>query len=363
MNLNNINIYDDNILDLVDSLDDTKINKTTEKKKNLCENCGSNNFETDILNGIIVCLDCSLISHELLDKNVYNSASDNYGCPINYFYPNSSLGTKVKNGRFSTIAVMEKWSRMPYKERSLHDVNTYIEVNCKKSNIPMSIIENAKILFKRINDLKNPKNSEKHVIIRGINRLGIIAACVFNGAIMQNMPRSPKEISEIFGIPEKQVTKGCRKLKELLPSDNILCELKSSQTYDFISRKEFSKQLNLNERHLRLAKTMSNNIKKLNIATDHQPPSIAAGSILLLSEILELNLSKKLISKIFGISQVTIIKIYKKIKNYKNIITNDLITERFLKLINNDITDSETSTITDSESEKPKDVNRIQRYI
>lgn len=360
MNLNNIDIFDDNILDLVDSLDDTKVDKD-DNNNNLCENCGSQNFETDLLNGIIVCMDCSLICHELLDKNVYNSSSDNYGCPINFYYPNSSLGTKVKNGKFSTIAVMEKWSRMPYKERSLHDVNNYIEMNCKKGHIPTSIIDNAKILFKRINDLRNPKNTEKHVIIRGINRKGIIAACVFNGAIMQNMPRSPKEIAEVFNIPEKQVTKGCRKLKELLPSDTILCELKSSQTYDFICRKEFSKQLDLNERHLQLAKTMSKNIKKLNIATDHQPPSIAAGSILLLSEILELNISKKLISKIFGISQVTIIKIYKKIKDYKNIITNDQITDRFLKLVNNDITDSETSTITESESEK--DLNRIQRYL
>ena len=33
MNLNNIDIYDDNILDLVDSLDDTKIGKYNEKKK------------------------------------------------------------------------------------------------------------------------------------------------------------------------------------------------------------------------------------------------------------------------------------------------------------------------------------------
>ena len=64
------------------------------------------------------------------------------------------------------------------------------------------VIENAKILFKHINDSKHLEgdNEGKNIIIRGLNRQCLIAACVFNGATLQNIPLSPKEIGEIFEI-------------------------------------------------------------------------------------------------------------------------------------------------------------------
>ena len=280
---------------------------------------------------------------------------------------------------------------MPYKERSLLDVLQYIDKKCKKFKIPTSIIENSKILFKRINDSKhqNGVNIGKNIIIRGLNRRSLIAACVFHGALKQNMPRSPKEIAEIFGIEEKQVTKGCRKLRDLLPTDTILCELKSSQSYDFISRKEYSKKLNLSDKHLEVAKKISINIKKIGIATDHQPPSVAAGSILLLSELLNLNIDKKLISETFKISVVTIMKTYRKIYKYRKIVISDNNTNKLINIMKNnklkkanleskkveviDDTDSEKIDSINSEDyksndevvkkQKYKDVNLILRYI
>ena len=79
---------------------------------------------------------------------------------------------------------------------------------------------------------------------------------------------------------------------------------------------------------------IANNIKKLGLASDHTPPSVAAGSILLMSKINNLPLTKKLISKKFSISEVTISKIYKKIEEYNKILVNAEQTEQFVLLIN-----------------------------
>ena len=64
-----------------------------------------------------------LTLNELLDRSTdwasINSTNDNNsrcGCPTNYYFPQSSLGTKASNGKFSRISILERWSQMPYKE-------------------------------------------------------------------------------------------------------------------------------------------------------------------------------------------------------------------------------------------------------
>mgnify|MGYP003705978119 CR=1 FL=1 len=332
------NLIDDDLYNLIDSLENSNVNK--DKNENECKNCKTDNI--DIVNGIILCTNCGCIISEKIDKNIYNNSNNNknisnYGCPTNPFLPKASLGTKIKGYGRSKIKLMERWSQMPYKERSLLNVLKFIENKCFKHNIPISIVENAKILFKRINDSKytSGKNKGKNIIIRGQNRISLIAACVFNGAIKQKMPRSPKEIAEIFDIAEKNVSKGCRKLRELIPNDNILINIKSIQPQEFLSRETYIKKLKLTSNHVKMAKKMLINIHKIHIVTDHQPHSITAGCLLLLSELLsELKISKKLISDTFKISQVTIIKTYKKILKYTKIIISNKKTEKFIELLN-----------------------------
>ena len=395
----NENLIDDDIWDIVDSLDEDNLKDDKKIQENLsvCAECLSNDFETDTSNGFTVCKSCGIINTKILDRSseYINSNNDTrrYGCPTNYFLPKSSLGTRISRNIFCRISILEKWGQMPYKERSLFQVLKMIEKKCKVHNVPSSIIENAKILFKSINDSKylDDDNVEKNIIIRGLNRKSLIAACVFHGACLQGMPRSPKEIAEIFEINEKHVTKGCRKFREILSDSAILRKLKSTKSIDFLTRKEYISKLNLHPQHISIVKKISNNINILNIASDHQPPSIAAGSILLMSEILKLNISKKIISDTFRISQVTIMKTFRKIFPYRKIVVSDENTQKVLKLINkkkieneiievdsedvdsineNDYKDSEEpetinleQTKPKIEKPKPKQINLIQRYL
>ncbi len=330
----------DEILDILESLE--KKDNECEKKKEIkeCSLCKSTNLYSDRAEGKIFCLECGLTLGDLLDLNPdwnsINSTSDNNsrcGCPTNYFYPQSSLGTKVSYGN-NRLSTLEKWSQMPYKERSRYDVLKNLEEKCKKNNISQPVIDNAKNLFyqlsnKKIIDKKTGK--EKSIIIRGLNRESIISSCVYYGSNLQGEPRTTKEVAEIFEISETNVTKGNRKFRELMIGDKIIKNIRLSEAEDYIGRKEYIEKLNLDEKQILISKKIAKNLKRLNLATDHQPASIAAGSIMLMGSILKINLNKKKISLTFKISEVTIMKTFNKIKEYARVLISDKDTEKLIK--------------------------------
>ena len=72
--------------------------------------------------------------------------------------------------------------------------------------------------------------------------------------------------------------------------------------------------MNISKDFIDMAKFFSKNIHKLNIASTHEPPSVAAACILLVSNMYEdININKKQISEIFDISDVTILKLLEKL--------------------------------------------------
>jgi len=310
---------------------------TEEKKQtdnSICSHCSSKNLINN--SGIIICSECGIINSELLDRSIefQNNNNSRVGCATNHFLPLSSLGTKIGGRSFNRITMVQnKWGRMIYKERSLLNVLNNIELKCKEYNINKPIIDNAKILFKKINDSKHRygENKGKQIIIRGLNRTSLIAACIYHGAEMQGAPRSQKEIAEICNLKVTNVTKGCRKFREILTNNDILLSMESSNAIDFIER--YGTKIKLDKEYIEKCKELSQNIKKLDIASDHQPPSVAAGCIMLISHLYNLNINSKEISQKFHISDVTIKKTYKKIIPYKNILINPVLFNKALKLI------------------------------
>ena len=339
-NLEKINNLEDelDIFDFIDLILDKEDKDKTNTEQNLknCTNCSSINLIKD--NGYITCSDCGIINDEILDRGIEyinnDTGNTRVGCPSNHFLPLSSLGTKIGGNNYSRMSLLQnKWYRMVYRERSLLSVLTDIEQKCRKYNINKPIIDNSKILFKKINDSKHKygKNKGKQIIIRGINRNSLIAACIYHGCEMQGVPRSQKEIAEICNLNVTNVTKGCRKFREILEGDDILKILEPSDSVQYLER--YCKKLNLDIKYIDICKSLSINIKKLDIASDHQPPSIAAGSIMIVSKVYNLNINIKETSIKFKISEVTIKKTYKKIHEYKDILFDDKLVEKNLKLL------------------------------
>ena len=98
------------------------------------------------------------------------------------FSPKSSLGTKIKSRGYNRISALQRQGQMPYREKSLLGVLGRIQSRCKKKGITQNIIDSAKILYKKVTDIKHTKGKRKGkpMIMRCINRRAMIAdMCIF----------------------------------------------------------------------------------------------------------------------------------------------------------------------------------------
>jgi len=337
-----LNFTDEQIDDLLfncdlDKLNEKKDKQTDENTPVVCISCKSDKLVIDNTKGYLVCQDCAVINKEFLDKNVEfsNGGTSSYGCPSNYFFPKSALGTKISSKNYNRLAIIQGQGQMPYIEKSLLEVVTSIQERCKKYNITQTIIDSAKILYKKVADFKHTKGKRKgkRMIMRCVNRVSMLAACLFYACQIQKEPRTPKEIGDIYNLDVRNVNRGCRKFNDYIDISTIFVEIKSSQSSDFIER--FAKKLNIDKQYINIAKDVSSNIHKIGLATTHEPPSVAAGCILLVASMYHVDINKKQISDIFGISDVTISKTYRKIFPYHKIIMNNKMTDLIIERKNN----------------------------
>jgi transcription initiation factor TFIIB len=208
------------------------------------------------------------------------------------------------------------WNSMTYKERTLYNVFDNITTNASNSGISNSIIEEAKMLYKKISESK---------ITRGDNRSGLIASSIYMSCKTNKVPRSTKEIAKIFNIKITTMTRGCKKFQDIMKMN-----LESTKAEDFIQR--FSSKLSLTMDIRELCKHIVRKADELNIVSENTPPSVAAGSIYLCIMLCDLPINKKDLSTACGISQVTLTKCYKKLYNSRGqLLTKEAILKYNVK--------------------------------
>tara|TARA_Y100001970_G_scaffold294332_2_gene450859 strand:+ start:4553 stop:5524 length:972 start_codon:yes stop_codon:yes gene_type:complete len=305
---------------------DRKKKKVKVDTNEYCEMCDAYSLCND--KGIEYCNICGVINNVVIDQSAewrFYGADDNKnsnparcGYHINKLLPQSSLGTMIsrKRGESYEMKKLRKyhtWNSMPYRERSLYNVFNTISIRSKNAGLSDCIIEEAKVLYKLVSENK---------ISRGPNRKGLIAACIYIACKIKNVPRSSKEIASIFSITPTNLTKGCKRFMEIVNTNNIInnknINLASSTSTDFIHR--FCSKLSLNKDIVDICLHVAKKAEEYYLVSENTPPSIAAGSIYLVSSVLNLNLNKKTVSKHCKISEVTICKCYKKLKQYQEYI-------------------------------------------
>ena len=109
------------------------------------------------------------------------------------------------------------------------------------------------------------------------------------------------------------MTKGCKKFQDLMKID-----LDSTNANDFIER--FCSKLNISSEIRELCKFIIQKSIELNVVSSNTPPSIAAATIYMAIIITNTDISKKQISLICEISQVTLSKCYKKLFEYRSVL-------------------------------------------
>lgn len=332
----NINFSDD----ISDFQDTTNSAGELINSNRVCYECHTTQYVIEnTAKGIIMCDNCGSILGNIYDNNDdmrynddYRERSSRCNNYVNYFLPNSSLCTNIACSNNSRVKILHKWGAMPYKERSLHEVLKYIHAKCQQGNIMKCIEDDARILYKNIKDAKHisGKNEGKMIIIRGDNKDSLIAACVLFACKKNHETRSPKEIAKLFDIKYKSMTRGCKKFYKLLSMTSLDYNIEISDPIHFITR--FCRSLHIHKNYVDKCIEITNNIQKLKIASTHTPFSIANSSILLVSDFYkELNIDRKEVASKFGVSEVTIVKTYKKLIKYRKIIMNTNLTNKIVQ--------------------------------
>lgn len=281
-----------------------------------CE-CGSDNLVRD--DNLMICKDCSRIMDNVIDcsaewrfigndeKGGSSSGNDPCRCgmPTSDLLPKSSLGTIVGKGRKDCIEVhwvrkLQTWTIMPYDERKLVHVFEKYKNNTANEGISAKVMHDAKKLYKQVASKK---------ISRGENSDGLIASCMYYSCMMNRVPRSTKEIADMFSITEKVLTKGNARFQKLMPMN-----VGSTGPKDFISR--FGSQMNMSKNEIDSCVKLAEFLESNEIINDNSAISSAAGIISYYSNHVKLQLSRKHIASVCGVSEVTITQKLKKIMKY-----------------------------------------------
>lgn len=247
------------------------------------------------------------------DSDNKNSDPTRVGMPMNALLPESSLGTMISqrggsSHDYDKIRQYHTWNTMPYKERSLYRIYERLQNKAIKAGIPPCIIENAKAMYKKLSEAQ---------ISRGSNRRGLMGSCVYISCKMEKVPRSAKEIADIYDLKVSEMTKGCKKFMEImnLTKSRQKYAVSSSTPLHYIHR--FSSKLSLSKDIFHLCEYIAYRTGKLDIVDENTPPSIAAGSIFLVISLCNLNISKKMVAQVCKISEVTISKCFKKLYAFR----------------------------------------------
>lgn len=312
---------------------DTNIKTLTE---NECLNCESKNkLLIDEINGFIVCHSCGQVNNLVYDVSpewrsyTESGKTEVARCSsVNLFYPKSSVGTSISGKWMSKIHRLHEWDKMVYREKRLWLVHNKIKDICRRAGINKKIEEDAIIMYKNISECRHKfgKNKGNYIIVRGIKRKSLIAACLYNACLRNNDTRDGHDIVELFEIDATDLTKGNKMFMELMNLKEMPINVDVVHPEHYIPR--YCRQLRIKGDFVQEAVQIATGIRKLNIASTHTPISIAIASILLMINNHKLGITKKLMAEKLNISEVTISKTYSHIYKLKNVLINkELLTK------------------------------------
>lgn len=304
-------------LKIDDTLDSNFENVEDEEDDSKCFKCGCQRIICD--EGQNICMECNALQSRIIETTAewrYYGADDSRednptrcGMPTNDLLPKSSLGSIISGKKNESreqkqVRRYQMWNSMPYWERTLYTVFEQLNSNTQNQGIPIKVLNDAKVLYKRASEKK---------ISRGENKEGLIASCIYYACLLNKIPRSPKEVAKMFHIDPYILTKGNARFQILL---NV--NVDTSNPDDYISR--FGSRLNMSCTDIKNCKELAQKLDELEIVSENAPTSVAAGTIFYYCTIKDLDYNKKQIAEVCDVSEVTITKCYKRLLKYKEMI-------------------------------------------
>ena len=283
----------------------------------LCAGCAN---ELRVYEGSLVCSGCGAMQAMVDSSAEWRFYGDDgsgenparCGMPINNLLRESSLACIVlSTGKCSfemkKIQRITSWMAMPYGEKTLYDAYQQITVMASIAGISKMIIDLACHYHQTISANKT---------FRGNNRDSIIAASIYLACRVKECPRTAKEIAEMFNLEHASATKGCTNAMKIINEFDHATRYSVTSPHSFIER--FCTNIGISPELTRLAEFIALQIEKHHLITENAPNAVAAGIVYFIATEFNLGLDKHLIRQVSTISEVTILRCYKKVESNKD---------------------------------------------
>lgn len=284
---------------------------------NLCKEC--NNIKVFNREGLPTCSVCGLIDNTFIDESPeWTSGISEDGKvsdPSRCGNPNSNpelfsdswgKGTIITSNRNSSyqnkrIAKINFHQSMNHRDRSLYHAYKFIEEACH--TLPDCVLKDAKIMYRKF-------NTEK--LTRGAVRSGIKANCVLYACRMSKIPRTTKEIADMFSIKSRDLSRTTEMFKSvMLGGNNMGNKLNVTKPYNVMNRLLNSFEITKDERFSCLK--MCSDLENCPNLMSKTPTSVASVVIYM---VMSSKVSKSVICKKCNVSVPTVNKIEQIIKEY-----------------------------------------------
>ena len=299
---------------------DLKAEDFREREHLRCPNCGSFALYVDPIRGERVCDTCGLVVDEgLVDQGPDWTTFEGddrirSGPPPSVMVPDKGLGSMVGNGlrdakgnpidarsvaALNRLRQVSQWTRYDRVERALAPGLAQLSSLSSRMGLAPDFRERAAILLRKTIEAG---------LSRGRAMDAIVAAVVYLAAKQLGAPRGLHELSHSTGVTIHRIS-----LTAKIISRELGVFARASRAEDFVPR--FASQLGLDavvsEKALSLV-AKGNVTKSLEA---NSPVGIAAGALYLASEELDKPLTQAEIARLTGVSEVTIRKHYRLLRD------------------------------------------------
>ena len=278
------------------------------------KNCKKHEIVTDIHTGEVACSNCGIVSSE----PIIDLGAEMAGGNSTDYQNNSRVGAKrslkmidmglstlieakdkdvtgkslsIENRRmFYRLRMWDRNSRSAVTSKSFQKAFTLLDAMGSKLGLPESVIEESAYLFRKVAARK---------ILAGRSTAAMLSATIYTTCRITDTPRTLQDIADAANIKKKVLQRTYRflaKEMDLAPE--------SYTPSEFVTR--IAKGLNLSEKTQRLTFKILDLCSKKHVSTSKNPMAMAAAAIHLASTINAERVSQLKISKISGISAVTI---------------------------------------------------------
>ena len=278
------------------------------------KNCKKQEIVTDIHTGEVACSNCGIVSSE----PIVDLGAEMVGGNSTDYQSNSRVGAKrslkmidmglstlieakdkdvtgkslsIENRRmFYRLRMWDRNSRSAVTSKSFQKAFTLLDAIGSKLGLPESVIEESAYLFRKVAARK---------ILAGRSTAAMLSATIYATCRITDTPRTLQDIADAANIKKKVLQRTYRflaKEMDLAPE--------SYTPSEFVTR--IAKGLNLSEKTQRLTFKILDLCSKKHVSTSKNPMAMAAAAIHLASTINAERVSQLKISKISGISAVTI---------------------------------------------------------